>query len=305
MKVMSVFLLNALSLVVGFRPHVLGPPPVPIMRLKVASNKPEIIETASPSSSSSSSLMVYVVPEQVKSLNRFVVDVAKDLLVLYYGDNTIARFYALETIARVPYFSYTSVLHLYETTGAFRKKEFIKLHFEESWNELHHLLVMEALGGDEKFQDRFLAQHIAFFYYWLVVILYIVSPATAYHLNQCVEEHAYETYTDYIEKNQDVLKSKPAPAVAVQYYEQDILFNHPDESSAYGNIIVSSSSSSSSSSSEGSNHEKIIPIVERPQKIETLYDTFVNIRADEAVHARTMKQLQQHVSLLNRGDRGK
>ena len=95
MKVMSVFLLNALSLVVGFRPHVLGPPPVPIMRLKVASNKPEIIETAYSSSSSSSSLMVYVVPEQVKSLNRFVVDVAKDLLVLYYGDNTIARFYAL------------------------------------------------------------------------------------------------------------------------------------------------------------------------------------------------------------------
>ena len=31
-----------------------------------------------------------------------------------YGDRHYARFYALETIARVPYFAYTSVLHLYE-----------------------------------------------------------------------------------------------------------------------------------------------------------------------------------------------
>ena len=47
-------------------------------------------------------------------------------------------------------------------------KEYIKLHFSESWNELHHLLIMEDLGGDENFIDRFVAQHIAFVYYWLV-----------------------------------------------------------------------------------------------------------------------------------------
>jgi ubiquinol oxidase len=83
-----------------------------------------------------------------------------------YGNRTFARFYALETIARVPYFSYTSVLHLFETIGFFRQKEFIKLHFSESWNEMHHLLIMEFLGGNEKFEDRFIAQHIAFAYYW-------------------------------------------------------------------------------------------------------------------------------------------
>ena len=237
-------------------------------------------------------ITVYETPEQVKALNRLVVDLSKNLLVSYYGNNTIARFYALETIARVPYFSYTSVLHLYETTGAFREKAFIKLHFEESWNELHHLLIMEALGGNEKFQDRFLAQHIAFFYYWVVVVLYIVSPATAYHLNQCVEEHAYETYTDFIERNECMLKSKPAPEVAIQYYEKDVLFNHPDDANVYSNVVSSVD-------------DKVIPIVKRPQNIETLYDTFVNIRADEAVHARTMRQLQQQVTLLQRGGSGR
>merc|ERR1711880_32685 len=98
---------------------------------------------------------------------------------------------------------------------------------------------MEALGGNEKFQDRFLAQHIAFFYYWLVVVLYIVSPATAYHLNQCVEEHAYETYTDFIAENEHDLKSKPAPDVAIQYYENDIFFNHPDTSNLRSNLVSS------------------------------------------------------------------
>merc|ERR1711916_401410 len=115
--------------------------------------------------------------------NKQIVSISKDFLVAFYGKRTIARFYALETIARVPYFSYTSVLHLYETIGNFRQKEFIKLHFEESWNELHHLLIMEELGGDKEFGDRFMAQHIAFFYYWIVVVLYVFTPATAYHLN--------------------------------------------------------------------------------------------------------------------------
>lgn len=39
----------------------------------------------------------------------------------YYGDRTYARFYALETIARVPYFGYLCVLHLYETLGQWRQ----------------------------------------------------------------------------------------------------------------------------------------------------------------------------------------
>ena len=73
------------------------------------------------------------IPEAIEAINKIVVSRTKDALIQFYGNRTIARFYALETIARVPYFSYTSVLHLYETIGFFRQKEFIKLHFSESW----------------------------------------------------------------------------------------------------------------------------------------------------------------------------
>ena len=77
--------------------------------------------------------------------NKAFVSIIKDILSSYYGDRHYQRFAALETIARVPYFSYTSVLHLYETLGLRRKKDCMKIHFAESWNELHHLLVRNKL----------------------------------------------------------------------------------------------------------------------------------------------------------------
>lgn len=100
-------------------------------------------------------------------------------------DNEYARFYALETIARVPYFAYLSVLHLYETTGRWRHASTLRLHFEQSYNELHHLRTMEALGGGDRWDDRFVAQHIAFGYYWAVVALFLASPQVSMRLCRC------------------------------------------------------------------------------------------------------------------------
>ena len=52
------------------------------------------------------------------------------------------RFWVLETVARMPYFSYISILHLYESLGWWRAgAELRKVHFAEEWNELHHLQV--------------------------------------------------------------------------------------------------------------------------------------------------------------------
>jgi ubiquinol oxidase len=72
-----------------------------------------------------------------------------------------ARFYVLETVARVPYSSYMSVLHFYETMGLHRKAYWIKVHFGEADNELHHVLSMESLGGNDNFADGFFAEHVA------------------------------------------------------------------------------------------------------------------------------------------------
>ena len=216
--------------------------------------------------------------ESMKGVNKAGVDFIKNKIidVFFVGeDRAYARFYALETIARVPYFSYLSVLHLYETLGKWRRAKYLKLHFAESWNEMHHLLIMEELGGNAHFFDRFVAQHIAFFYYAIVAFLYVLNPVEAYNLNEGVEEHAFSTYDTYLKENEDTLKKLPAPKAAIEYYINGDFWLF-DEFQTDCKL--------------------------RRPKIENLYDVFVAIRDDELAHVNTMKMLQTELDVSSMRD---
>lgn len=223
------------------------------------------------------------IPEQMKQNNRRLVHNLKTFLFdTFFPTDTLhrhyARFYALETIARMPYFSYLSVLHLYETLGFWRQQEFIKTHFCETWNELHHLLIMEELLQNTQntlFRDKFIAQHAAFAYYWIAIAIYMFNPTLAYNLNQAVEEEAYETYQQFLQTHAEYLQSQPAPLTAQQYYQQDsYLFQHM-------------------------HHE---PQNRNPVVCRTLYDCFVNIRDDEWEHVKTMEYCQQETASSNENE---
>lgn len=67
----------------------------------------------------------------------------------------------------------------------------VQIHFAEEWNELHHLQIMESLGGDQFWVDRFMAQHAAVFYYWVIVGFFAFSPQTAYIFSELVEVRCY------------------------------------------------------------------------------------------------------------------
>lgn len=41
--------------------------------------------------------------------------------------------------------AFISVLHMYESFGWWRRADYMKVHFAESWNEMHHLLIMEVM----------------------------------------------------------------------------------------------------------------------------------------------------------------
>ncbi|KAL2931214.1 Ubiquinol oxidase 4 chloroplastic/chromoplastic [Bienertia sinuspersici] len=79
-------------------------------------------------------------------------------------------------------------------------------------------VVLQELGGNASWFDRFVAQHIAVFYYFMTVVMYAISPRMAYHFSECVEKHAFETYDKFIKANGDELKKLPAPDVAIKYY---------------------------------------------------------------------------------------
>ena len=95
----------------------------------------------------------------------------------------------------------------------------LKIHFAESWNELHHLRIAEALGGADRFQDRFIAQHLGVAYYWVTVAVYLVSPRMAYNLMEQIEEHAFHTYDSFLQRCGPELATLPVPSVAREYYE--------------------------------------------------------------------------------------
>ena len=72
-----------------------------------------------------------------------------------YGGRPIQRFWFLETVARIPYISAIVCLHLLESLGWWRAGvELRAVHFAEELNELHHLQIMESLGGDSLWLDR-------------------------------------------------------------------------------------------------------------------------------------------------------
>ena len=83
----------------------------------------------------------------MKQFNTFVLDTTISILDYLYKGRDYQRFWVLEVIARAPYFSFISVLHLRESLGL-RDKEHIYLmkeHFYQALNETEHLEEMEQL----------------------------------------------------------------------------------------------------------------------------------------------------------------
>lgn len=188
---------------------------------------------------------------------------------LFDETKPIQRFWFLETVARMPYFSYTSMLTFYEILGWWRQSsELRKVHFAEEWNEYHHLLIHESLGGDQSWRDRFLGQHAALVYYLVLVLVWLVSPALAYNFSELIEAHAVDTYAQFVDQNAELLKSMPAPRIAVEYYEGADLYLFDEFQTERE------------------------PKSRRP-RIKSLYDVFCNIRDDEAEHVNTMNACQR------------
>lgn len=192
-----------------------------------------------------------------------------------YEGRPIQKFWVLETVARIPYFSYISVLHLYESLGWWRTPQLRHIHSAEEDNELHHLLIMEALGGNSLWFDRFMAQHAAIAYYWLVTGLFVAHPELAYNFSLLVEEHAYVTYQEFVEENKDALRRIPPPPVAREYYVSGDLYYFDK---------FQTSRRASTSGSEGKDR--------RRPPCEHLLDVFRNIRDDEFEHIQTMAACQ-------------
>lgn len=137
------------------------------------------------------------------------------------------------------------------------------------WNELHHLLIMESLGGNSRWSIRFLGYHVAFVYYWLLIAVYLASPRIAYQFMELLEAHAVDTYATFVTENCGRLKELPPPSIATSYYKTGDLYMFDD-------FQVSREPGS------------------RRPPCDNLFDVFTNIAADEGEHVKTMQACQDY-----------
>ena len=132
------------------------------------------------------------------------------IMDLFYGPNaTISKFKVLEIIARVPYqawehVAYIAMTHTYSTPGFARRVfEFVKESRQQQDNEQWHLLILEEMVQKKEIRENFflyriVPQLIAFFYYHVSWLLYVIKPAWSYGLNADFEDHAEHEYMQFV-----------------------------------------------------------------------------------------------------------
>jgi ubiquinol oxidase len=132
---------------------------------------------------------------------------------LVYGRRkTLSKFAVLEVIARVPYqawehVAYIAMTHTYAAPGFARRVfEFVKESRAQQDNEQWHLLILEEMiqkkGIRESFfLHRLAPQFVAFAYYHVSWILYVIDPRLSYALNADFEDHAEHEYMEFVREN--------------------------------------------------------------------------------------------------------
>lgn len=190
-----------------------------------------------------------------------------------FAARPIPRFWVLETVARMPYFAYSSCLHLLATLGWYRSPTLMNMHHAEELNEAYHLAVMESLGGDKRWGDRFIAFHAGIVYYWCLVLLFFISPTQSYRFSQLIESHAVDTYAQFLDENEEKLRSLPAPDVAYEYYNNFMYYFYEFQLS--------------SAEQPGDD-------IRRPE-INSLFDVFQNVLLDELEHSKTMEACTEYI----------
>jgi hypothetical protein len=154
---------------------------------------------------------------------------------------------------------------------------------------------MESLGGDQRWWVRFLAQHSAIVYYLVLNHLWALSPTLAYKFSELLEGHAVNTYGQFIDENEELLKTLPPSRAAIDYYSfgfADPLFGEYQTTAlATGSevsITVGCVNASLCLFAQSTPHT-ILQLRKPGEDMQSLYDVFKAIQADEGDHVGTMK----------------
>lgn len=148
---------------------------------------------------------------------------------LVYGKKpSYLKFRAVEVIARVPYYSWTSAAYTMLTLFYTNEAKAVKLGHVTEYsrfaqdNETMHVVVISCLARKEEkagiFRHTFIPMIFAFFYFWASYILYFINPKYSYELNYMFESHAFEQYDEFLKEQGEALRHKPIMSEFLAWY---------------------------------------------------------------------------------------
>jgi ubiquinol oxidase len=134
--------------------------------------------------------------------------------MLYGRPRTLSKFKVLELVARVPYqaweqAAYIAITHVHQRTVAARRiYDRVVATRGQQDNEQWHLLILDELIDQRGIRESrlkyfWLSQLIAFVYYQLSWLLFVVQPRESYRLNADFEDHAEHEYAELVAENPD------------------------------------------------------------------------------------------------------
>lgn len=151
---------------------------------------------------------------------------------LVYGHKpSYGKFKAVEVIARIPYQSWEVATYTLLTGFYSNEKWAIKLSKTSAFsraaqdNETMHVVVITQLtkkhGGTDPIRHLLIPLLFAFFYFWTIYVLYMLSRRAALELNFMFESHAYAQYSKFIELHEARLKQQPVVSDFLTFYGRE------------------------------------------------------------------------------------
>jgi ubiquinol oxidase len=148
---------------------------------------------------------------------------------LVYGHApTYLKFRAIEVIARVPYHSWESAMFTLLTFFYTKEEKAMDLSNLSRFarlakdNETMHVVVISHLakevGKSGFIRHTFIPLLFAFFYFWWSYILYFINPRYSFELNYIFEQHAFDSYSEFLKAHEEKLKDRRVSSEFLEWY---------------------------------------------------------------------------------------
>ena len=148
---------------------------------------------------------------------------------LVYGYRpSYLKFRAIEVVARVPYHSWASAIFTLLTLFYSDEERALRLSTLERFtsfaadNETMHVVVVSGLARAHTragaIRHTVIPVLSAFFYFWLSYALYLLSARWSLETNYIFEQHAFDQYSLFLEREGEKLKACPIESEYLTWY---------------------------------------------------------------------------------------